>query len=71
MRSREPKFVLAKFVEESELPQKKDQEPSSASLLSSLLSSLYEEEKQRKAEELKLEEYVYINHQSRSRHIGS
>ena len=71
MRSREPKFVLAKFVEESDLPQKKDQEPSSASLLSSLLSSLYEEEKQRKAEELKSEEYVYINHQSRSRHIGS
>ena len=72
MRSREPKFVLAKFVEESELPQKKNQqEPSSASLLSSLLSSLYEEEKQRKAEELKSEEYVYINHQSRSRHIGS
>ena len=71
MRSREPKFVLAKFVEESELPQKKDQEPSSASLLSSLLSSLYEEEKLRKAEELKSEEYVYINHQSRSRHIGS
>ena len=65
-------FVLAKFVEESELPEKKNQqEPSSASLLSSLLSSLYEEEKQRKAEELKSEEYVYINHQSRSRHIGS
>ena len=71
MRSREPKFVLAKFVEETELPQKKNQEPSSASLLSSLLSSLYEEEKQRQAEELKSEEYVYINHQSRSRHIGS
>ena len=53
MRSREPKFVLAKFVEETELPQKKNQEPSSASLLSSLLSSLYEEEKQRKAKELK------------------
>ena len=72
MRSREPKFVLAKFVEESELREKMNQqEPSSASLLSSLLSSLYEEEKQRKAEELKSEEYVYINHQSRSRHIGS
>ena len=71
MRSREPKFVLAKFVEEGELPEKKNQEPSSASLLSSLLSSLYEEEKQIKAEELKSEEYVYINHQSRSRHIGS
>ena len=72
MRVREPKFVLAKFVEESELREKKNQqEPSSASLLSSLLSSLYEEEKQRKAEELKSEEYVYIKHQSRSRHIGS
>ena len=46
-----------------------DEKPSSASLLSSLLSSLYEEETQRKAEKPKSEEYVYINHVSGSRHI--
>ena len=41
--------------------------PSSASLLSDLLNSLYEEEKQQKAK--KSEEYVYVNHISGPKHI--
>ena len=40
---------------------------SSASLLSDLLNSLYEEEKQQKAK--KSEEYVYVNHISGPKHI--
>ena len=41
--------------------------PSSASLLSDLLNSLYEEEKQQKAKNS--EEYVYVNHLSGPKHI--
>ena len=44
-----------------------DEKPSSASLLSTLLSSLYEEETQRKAEKTKSEEYVNVNRVSGSK----
>ena len=59
--AREPKsaYVREEFEEK----------PSSASLLSSLLSSLYEEETQRKAEKSKSEDYVFVNHISGSKQI--
>ena len=60
-KAREPKSTLP--TDES------DEKPSSASLLSSLLSSLYEEETQRKTEKSKSKEYVYVNHVSGSKQI--
>lgn len=61
VKAREPKSSLGRKEEY--------EKPSSASLLSSLLSSLYEEETRQKAEKSKSEEYVYVNHVSGSKQI--
>ena len=60
-KAREPKSTLP--------TDENDEKPSSASLLSSLLSSLYKEETEQKADKSKSEEYVYVNHVSGSKQI--
>ena len=60
-KAREPKSTLP--------TDEYDEKPSSASLLSTLLSSLYKEETEKKADKSKSEEYVYVNHVSGSKQI--
>ena len=67
---REFSFAFKAREPKSTLPTDEyNEKPSSASLLSTLLFSLYKEETQQKAEKSKSEEYVYVNHVSGSKQI--